>query len=147
MGCSLCRFFFKMKEEGGVYPSLGKEVNGVGVFIAALQSTSSKIKSPATTASCSCSRRRGHGAPGAARLRQAWARSRPAAPLPSAARASFGLIYRNSRFNLRWAPGPGAAQRTGSACPAAAASRARQMSTFVPNKRVIVSAKLPSHCL
>lgn len=64
MGCSRCRFFFKMKEEGGVYPSLGKEVNGVGVFIVALQSTSSKIKSPATTAACSCWRRRGHGAPG-----------------------------------------------------------------------------------
>lgn len=69
------------------------------------------------------------------------------APLPSAVRGSLELIYRNSRFNLRWARRPCAAQSTGSACPAAAASRAHQMSTFVPNKRVIVSAKLPSHCL
>lgn len=47
-------------------------------------------------------------------------------------------------------PGTAESESTRGACRAAgwgAASCARQMSTFVPNKRVIVSAKLPSNCL
>lgn len=58
-------------------------------------------------------------------------------PLPRAAPGALKQIYRNSRFNLRWAPGPGAAESKGSACPAAAGSAPVKCQHLFPIKELL----------
>lgn len=121
--------------------SPGKEAGAGPLFLLALKSRSSELSPPgeATAApraggrarGALASRARGCG-PGARVPRRAWLGPRvPALCGPRCGGAAGSDPALSS-------PGAGAG---------AAASRARRMSTFVPNKRVTVSAKLPSNCL